>query len=73
GLQKVGVLTWIGANTQTMLAGLHPTALILSLIVLFFLLHYFFASVTAHVTALVPVFMTIAATLLAPEQILPFT
>ncbi|WP_323589663.1 SLC13 family permease, partial [Aliarcobacter butzleri] len=36
GLQKVGVLTWIGANTQTMLAGLHPTALILSLIVLFF-------------------------------------
>ncbi|MCT7909713.1 anion permease [Arcobacter lacus] len=73
GLQKVGVLTWIGANTQTILAGLHPTALILSLIVLFFLLHYFFASVTAHVTALVPVFMTIAATLLAPEQILPFT
>ncbi len=45
GLQKVGVLTWIGANTQTMLAGLHPTALILSLIVLFFLLHYFFALV----------------------------
>lgn len=73
GLKKVGVLDWIGANTQTMLSGLHPTALILSLIILFFLLHYFFASVTAHVTALIPVFMTIAATLLAPEQILPFT
>jgi len=73
GLQKVGILKWIGDNTQTMLSGMTPTALILSLIVLFFLLHYFFASVTAHVTALVPVFMTIAASLLPPEQIIPFT
>ncbi|MGE0050419.1 MAG: DASS family sodium-coupled anion symporter [Arcobacter sp.] len=73
GLKKVGILDWIGANTQEMLAGMSPIALILSLLVLFFLLHYFFASVTAHVTALVPIFMTIAASLLAPEQLVPFT
>ena len=73
GLQKVGVLTWIGANTQTMLSGMSPTALILSLVVLFFILHYFFASVTAHVTALIPIFMAIAINLLTPEQIIPFS
>ena len=73
GLKKVGVLDWIGANTQVMLAGMTPTELIISLLVLFFLLHYFFASVTAHVTALVPIFMTIAINLLTPEQIVPFT
>ncbi|MDD2886689.1 MAG: DASS family sodium-coupled anion symporter [Aliarcobacter sp.] len=73
GLQKVGVLAWIGTNTQAMLSGMAPTTLIISLLVLFFILHYFFASVTAHVTALVPIFMTIAVSLLTPEQVIPFT
>ena len=73
GLQKVGVLTWIGTNTQAMLSGMTPTALIVSLLVLFFILHYLFASVTAHVTALIPIFMAIAINLLTPEQVVPFT
>ncbi|MCT7574859.1 anion permease [Aliarcobacter butzleri] len=73
GLKKVGILDYIGKNAQTALSDLHTTSLLIALIVLFFLLHYFFASVTAHVTALVPVFMVIAASLLPAEQILPFT
>ena len=73
GLQKVGVLAWIGTNTQAMLSGMSPTALIVSLLVLFFILHYLFASVTAHVTALIPIFMAIAINLLTPEQVVPFT
>ena len=73
GLQKVGVLAWIGTNTQAMLSGMTPTALIISLLVLFFILHYLFASVTAHVTALIPIFMAIAINLLTPEQVVPFT
>ena len=73
GLQKVGVLAWIGTNTQAMLSGMSPTALIISLLVLFFILHYLFASVTAHVTALIPIFMAIAINLLTPEQVVPFT
>lgn len=73
GLQKVGILTWIGAGTQATLSGLSPTTLIVSLLVIFFLLHYFFASVTAHVTALIPIFMAIAVNLLTPEQVIPFT
>ena len=73
GLQKVGILTWIGAGTQATLSGLSPMTLIVSLLVIFFLLHYFFASVTAHVTALIPIFMAIAVNLLTPEQVVPFT
>jgi L-tartrate/succinate antiporter len=73
GLQKVGILTWIGAGTQEALSGLSPTTLIVSLLIIFFLLHYFFASVTAHVTALIPIFMAIAINLLTPEQVVPFT
>jgi L-tartrate/succinate antiporter len=73
GLKKVGVLEWIGNNTEATLSGMTPIALMLSLIVIFFLLHYFFASVTAHVTALIPIFMAMAVNLLTPEQLVPFT
>ncbi|WP_323662369.1 anion permease [Aliarcobacter butzleri] len=44
------MLDYIGKNAQTALSDLHTTSLLIALIVLFFLLHYFFASVTAHVT-----------------------
>jgi L-tartrate/succinate antiporter len=73
GLKKVGILDWIGKNTEATLSGMTPIALMLSLIVIFFLLHYFFASVTAHVTALIPIFMAMAVNLLTPEQLVPFT
>lgn len=73
GLKKVGVLTWIGNNAEVYLAGLTPTMLILSMLVFFFLLHYFFASTTAHTTALMPIFIAIAAKLMTPEQLIPFS
>jgi len=44
----------------------------LSMIVFFFLLHYFFASLTAHTTALLPIFIVIAVKLIAPEQLPTF-
>jgi len=72
GLKKVGILDWIGVNAQTYLATLSPTMLIVSMLVFFFLLHYFFASVTAHVTALVPIFIAIAIKLVPEAQIVPF-
>ncbi|AXK48153.1 anion permease [Aliarcobacter trophiarum LMG 25534] len=73
GLKKVGILEYIGKNSQTMLSDLNTTSLIIALIVLFYILHYFFASTTAHVTALVPLFMVIATTLIPVDQIVPFT
>ncbi|WP_419771246.1 MAG: DASS family sodium-coupled anion symporter [Candidatus Marinarcus sp.] len=73
GLKKVGVLTWIGNSAETHLATMSPTMLILSMLVLFFLLHYFFASTTAHTTALMPIFIAIAMKLMTPEQLVPFS
>lgn len=72
GLKDVGVLGWIGKGTESYLAGLSPTMLMISMIVLFFLLHYFFASLTAHTTALMPIFIVIAVKLIAPEQLPTF-
>jgi len=72
GLNDVGILKWIGKGTETYLSTLSPTMLMISMIVLFFLLHYFFASLTAHTTALLPIFIVIAAKLIAPEQLMTF-
>lgn len=72
GLNDVGILKWIGKGTETYLSTLTPTMLMISMIVLFFLLHYFFASLTAHTTALLPIFIVIAAKLIAPEQLMTF-
>ena len=72
GLKNVGVLAWIGKGTEVYLSGLSPTILMISMIVLFFLLHYFFASLTAHTTALLPIFIIIAVKLISPEQLPTF-
>ena len=73
GLKKVGILTWIGNAAEVHLAGMTPTMLILSMLVLFFILHYFFASTTAHTTALMPIFLAIAMKLMSPEDMVPFS
>lgn len=72
GLKDVGILAWIGKIAEASLTGLSPTMLMIAMLTLFFLLHYFFASVTAHVTALVPVFVVIAVKFIAPEQLPAF-
>ncbi len=73
GLKNVGVLSWIGIIAEVHLANMTPTMLYLSMLTLFFVLHYFFASTTAHTTALLPIFMAIAVKLMSPEQIFPFS
>jgi len=72
GLKDVGILAWIGKMAETSLSGLSPMAMMVSMIIVFFVLHYFFASVTAHVTALIPIFVVIAVKFIAPEQIPAF-
>lgn len=72
GLNEVGILTWVGKLTEASLTGLPQMTLMIVMIVLFFLLHYFFASGTAHVTALVPLFALIAVKFIAPEQLHTF-
>jgi L-tartrate/succinate antiporter len=61
GLNKVGVVDWIGRGASALLAGQSPMFVMTMLVVLFFLLHYIFASLTAHATALVPVIVAAGA------------
>ncbi|MDR0842763.1 MAG: anion permease [Acidobacteriota bacterium] len=60
GLKNVGFLDWLSGRMQVYLAGLSPTAALIALVLAFYLLHYFFASTTAHVSALLALFIVIA-------------
>jgi L-tartrate/succinate antiporter len=60
GLSRVGFLKWFAGKAAASLAGLSPLGFVVGLVVLFFLVHYMFASLTAHVTALLPIFLSAA-------------
>ena len=70
GLKKTGVLAWMGDLVGVYLQGMTPMMVAVMLVLLFFTLHYFFASTTAHTTALLPLFMATAAPLV-PAEMLP--
>jgi L-tartrate/succinate antiporter len=60
GLAQVKFVEWVGQTLGPIFAGL-PSALGTAVVMgSFFVLHYLFASVTAHTTALLPVFLTVA-------------
>jgi L-tartrate/succinate antiporter len=61
GLSKVGVVDWMGRGASALAAGYPPTFVMTMLVVLFFMLHYMFASLTAHATALLPVILAAGA------------
>ena len=55
GLNKVGFVGWFGAHAAAVFAGYPPTLVMVLLVALFFGIHYMFASLTAHTTAVLPV------------------
>ena len=57
GLAKTGVIDWIGRTVSGVLSGHAPLLVMTLLVVLFFVVHYMFASLTAHATALLPVML----------------
>lgn len=61
GLSQVGFVSWIAGVVAPHVASLPPTDAMAGLVAVFFLSHYLFASVTAHVTALLPVVLAIGA------------
>ena len=61
GLNKAGVVSWIGRGATVLLAGQSPLVVMTLLVVLFFVVHYVFASLTAHATALLPVIVAAGA------------
>jgi L-tartrate/succinate antiporter len=63
GLNKVGFVKWFAESIAHYMSGFAPTTAMLVLIALFFFTHYMFASVTAHVTAVLPVMLAVGSTI----------
>ena len=57
GLSSVGFIKWFAESAAGALTGMSVTLVMILLVALFFVVHYLFASVTAHVTAILPVFL----------------
>lgn len=61
GLSSVGFVKWLATAIGAHLDGFSPTMTMVGLTLAFFLLHYMFASITAHVTALLPVMLAVGS------------
>jgi L-tartrate/succinate antiporter len=61
GLKNLGFLKWFAGLTSGLLTGLPMFWTVLLFVAIYFLVHYLFASLTAHATALLPVFLVAAA------------
>jgi L-tartrate/succinate antiporter len=59
GLNKVGFVKWFADTIGAQMGGYSPTVAMLALVTVFFFTHYLFASVTAHVTAMLPVMLAV--------------
>ena len=57
GLNQVGFITWVAQRSAAGLAGFPVMTIAVLLIALFFVIHYLFASTTAHTTAVLPAFL----------------
>ena len=57
GLNQVGFLGWLAERSAATLAGWSAVTIAVVLIALFFVIHYLFASTTAHATAVLPAFL----------------
>ena len=66
GLNQVGFLGWLAQRSAAGLAGWSAVTIAVLLIALFFLIHYLFASTTAHATAVLPAFL--AAIVAVPDM-----
>ena len=59
GLSRVGFVKWFADAVGAHMAGFPPFLVMIALLLVFYFTHYLFASVTAHVTAMVPVFVAV--------------
>ncbi len=57
GLNSVGFLKWFANRTVASVTHIPPVAIMVTVVIVFFLIHYLFASSTAHTAAVLPVFL----------------
>ena len=67
GLSRAGFVKWFADYTAAHVVGLPPTLILMSLVAIYFVSHYMFASLTAHTTAMMP--MMLAAGLADPRAV----
>ena len=63
GLTRVGFVKWFAETVAGQLTGTPPAIAVAMLLLINFFGHYLFASVTAHVTAMIPVLLAVASTI----------
>jgi L-tartrate/succinate antiporter len=63
GLNRVGFAKWFAEMVAAHLEGVSPVLAMAILIAVFFYSHYMFASITAHVAAVLPVMLAVGATI----------
>jgi L-tartrate/succinate antiporter len=63
GLTRVGFVKWFADSVAGQLSGVSPMVAVVALLVINFFGHYLFASITAHVTAMIPVLLAVASTI----------
>nr|WP_198982720.1 DASS family sodium-coupled anion symporter [Herbaspirillum sp. ASV7] len=73
-LNKTGVVAWFsdGMKAAIVASGMGWFAVAAVLLLVFVLSHYFFASTTAHISAMLLAFLTVGAQLLPPQYVMPF-
>lgn len=57
GLNNVGFLDWFANKITSGISSYSPTLILVFLLLAFYFIHYLFASLTAHVTALLTIFL----------------
>ncbi len=72
GLNTVGFVKWFADLASAPLKGMDPTMIMVFLVALFFFIHYFFASLSAHTSAVLPLVLGVGLKLLPTTMILPF-
>jgi L-tartrate/succinate antiporter len=59
GLNRVGFVKWFAESIAGQMGGLSPFVAMIGLVIVFYATHYLFASITAHVTAMLPVMLAV--------------
>jgi citrate:succinate antiporter/L-tartrate/succinate antiporter len=72
GLNMVGFVKWFADIASAPLKGLDPIVVLVLLVALFYFIHYFFASLTAHTAAVLPLVLGVGVKLLPATLIAPF-
>ena len=68
GLAETKFVDWLARLLAPSFVGLGSYAAVVAVVGTFYVLHYFFASITAHTTSLLPVFLSVAITIPGPSD-----